>query len=76
MKNNVIPIRRGGQDELANLYLHLLNVALNEEAASTAPHAWAENLSMRNHALSSRRRRRPSEFSRLSARAEQPFQST
>jgi hypothetical protein len=73
MQNNVIPIRRGGQAELAKLYLHLLNVALNEEAA---PHAWAENLSMRNLALSSRRRRHPSEFSRLSARAEQPFQST
>jgi hypothetical protein len=76
MQNYVIPIRRGSQAELAKLYLHLLNVALNEEAAWTAPHAWAENLSMRNHALSSRRRRQPSEFSRLSARAEQLFQST
>jgi hypothetical protein len=69
MKNNVIPVRRGSQAELAKLYLHLLNAALSEEAASTAPHARADHLSIRNQELSSRRHRQPSKFSRLSARA-------
>ncbi len=60
MQTNVIPIRRGSQAELAKLYLHLLNVALNEEAASTAFHARADHLSIRNQELSSRRRCQPS----------------
>ncbi len=58
MQNNVIPIRRGSQAELAKLYLHLLNVALNEKVASTAPHAWAEKLSMHPPAAASLRNSR------------------
>jgi hypothetical protein len=39
MQNNVIPIKRGSQDELTKLYLHLLNVALSETARSPATQA-------------------------------------
>jgi hypothetical protein len=56
MQNNVIPIKRGSPSELAELYLHLLNTALNEAAASTARQARPDHLSIRNQALSSQHR--------------------
>jgi hypothetical protein len=37
MQDNVIPIESGGHAEFTELYLHLLNAALNEAAGSTAP---------------------------------------
>jgi hypothetical protein len=39
MQDNVIPIKRDSQAALAKLYLHLLNAALDEAAASTARQA-------------------------------------
>jgi hypothetical protein len=51
MQNNAIPIKRGSQAALAKLYLHLLNAALNEAAASTEPQGREDGLSMRNQAL-------------------------
>jgi hypothetical protein len=52
MRNNVIPIRRrGSQVELTKLYMRLLNAALNEAAASVAPQAWADDLSIGDLAL-------------------------
>src|SRR6266700_4278158 len=43
MQNNVIPIRRGGEAELTKLYVHLLNAAINEAAASTSRLAPADD---------------------------------
>jgi hypothetical protein len=50
MQNNVVPIKRRRQDELTKLYLHLLNAALSEAAASRAAQAPADDLSIRNQA--------------------------
>jgi hypothetical protein len=52
MQNNVIPIKRYSQAALAKLYLHLLNAALDEAAASMAPQTGADNYqSVMKHCL-------------------------
>jgi hypothetical protein len=71
MRNNVIPIGRGGQAELTRLYLHLLNAAQDEAASSATPLELADSMPRNDHILTFRRQR--SEPARTSTQVQRRF---
>jgi hypothetical protein len=71
MRNNVIPIGRGGQAELTRLYIHLLNAARNEEASSATPQELADWMPRNDHVLTFGRQR--SELACTSIRLQRRF---
>jgi hypothetical protein len=66
MRNNLIPIKRGGQDELTSLYVHLLNAVRNEAASSATPLELVDRMPGSDQVLPFRRQR--SELARTSTR--------
>jgi hypothetical protein len=71
MRNNLIPIKRGGQDELTRLYVHLLNAARNEAASSATPLELADRMPGSDEVLPFRRQRL--ELARTSTRVQRRF---